>query len=74
MKQTPKILPFKGLHYNTQKIADMSCVVTPPYDVISPDYQKELDARSPYNFVKIDYSLEEGEARYPASQKRFLEW
>lgn len=74
MKQTPKILPFKGLHYNTQKIADMSCVVTPPYDVISSDYQKELDARSPYNFVKIDFSLEEGEARYPASQKRFLEW
>jgi len=48
-----KIAPFKAVMYNQAKIADLSRVVCPPYDVISPrrqDYFHDLD---PYNFIQI---------------------
>ncbi|HHX87703.1 MAG TPA: DUF1015 domain-containing protein, partial [Firmicutes bacterium] len=28
------ITPFKGIRYNTGKIADLSTVIAPPYDII----------------------------------------
>ena len=51
------VQPFRGLLFNPQVVADLSNAVCPPYDVISPDFQKELYNRSPFNAVR----LEEGE-------------
>ena len=36
------IVPFRGISYNLQKIYDLSKVVAPPYDVISPQEQDVL--------------------------------
>jgi uncharacterized protein (DUF1015 family) len=47
------IAPFRGLHYNPDKIADISEVVTPPYDVIRPEERQEFAARQPYNMVHL---------------------
>ncbi len=74
MSMPPKILPFKGLVYNQSKITDLSSVVTPPYDVISPEMQKDFYGRSPYNFVRVDLAQEAGDARYEAASKSFQEW
>lgn len=48
-----KILPFKGVLYNREKIEDFKSVVSPPYDVISHAMKEELYRASPYNIVKI---------------------
>jgi uncharacterized protein (DUF1015 family) len=53
-----RIAPFRGLFYSQKKIRDLSKVVTPPYDVISPEEQGRLYKRSPYNFVRLDLSQE----------------
>ena len=45
-------MPFKGIHYNTEKIRIQS-VVSPPYDIIPDSMQEELYKKSPYNFVRI---------------------
>lgn len=48
-----QIKPFKGLLYNKNKIKDISAVVAPPYDIISPDEQQRLYRQSPYNVVRL---------------------
>jgi uncharacterized protein (DUF1015 family) len=53
-----RIAPFRGVFYNPKKIRDLARVVTPPYDVISPEEQEKLYRKSPYNFVRLDFSQE----------------
>ena len=48
-----KIVPFRGLRYETEKIGDAGSVMAPPYDVISPELQEKLYERSPYNVVRL---------------------
>jgi uncharacterized protein (DUF1015 family) len=53
-----RIAPFRGVFYNQKKIRDLGRVVTPPYDVISPEEQEKLYRKSPYNFIRLDFSQE----------------
>ncbi len=48
-----QIIPFRGIRYNPDKIAEMSTVVTPPYDRIDAEQQEAYYRRSPYNIVRI---------------------
>lgn len=48
-----RIHPFRALHYNPQKISDLSTVATQPYDKISPEMQDRYYQLSPYNLVRI---------------------
>ncbi|MDP3788815.1 MAG: DUF1015 domain-containing protein [Candidatus Omnitrophota bacterium] len=48
-----KILPFKGVLYNREKVKGFKSVVSPPYDVISHAMKEELYKASPYNIVRI---------------------
>lgn len=47
------IAPFRALRFNPQKVGDLSRVVAPPYDVISPEAQEELYQRDPHNVVRL---------------------
>ncbi len=49
-----QIAPFRGLRYNLSKISDLSSVVIPPYDVISPAEQQAFHAASPHNMIRIE--------------------
>lgn len=46
-----KLLPFKAIRYSEE--FDLSDVVCPPYDVISPRERERLKARHEYNFVNL---------------------
>jgi uncharacterized protein (DUF1015 family) len=48
-----EILPFRALHYNTEKVGDLRAVVTQPYDKISAEMQARYYDLSPYNLVRI---------------------
>jgi uncharacterized protein (DUF1015 family) len=48
-----KIFPFKGITYNTEKISNLSKVMAPPYDVISPEEQDQLYAQHDYNVIRL---------------------
>ena len=64
----PSIRPFRGLGYALDRyasgpssgirIADLTEVVCPPYDVITPEQQQELLERSPRNAVRLELSAE----------------
>jgi uncharacterized protein (DUF1015 family) len=49
-----EIEPLRALHYDLDKTGGLQQVLAPPYDVIDADQRAELEARSPYNVVRID--------------------
>ena len=55
----PEIRPFRALRYRPETVGDLSLVVSPPYDVISPKQQQELLARHPKNVVRLDLPPDE---------------
>ncbi|KAF0134520.1 MAG: hypothetical protein FD145_538 [Candidatus Saganbacteria bacterium] len=60
-----KIFPFKGIYYNKKKIKKPENVMSPPYDVISPEEQEELYKKSDFNFVKLILGKEfSGDTQY----------
>ena len=48
------VRPFRGLLYNPRVVPDLSEVVSPPFDTISPILQRELCQRSPHNIVRLE--------------------
>jgi uncharacterized protein (DUF1015 family) len=52
-----EIAPFRGLRYNEKIFSDLAEVVTPPYDVISPDEQQVFHDRNPYNMIRLELGL-----------------
>jgi len=52
------IRPFRSVHYNQSLLKDLSAVICPPYDIISPQQQQELHLKSDYNFVRLESARE----------------
>jgi uncharacterized protein (DUF1015 family) len=68
----PEIEPLRALRYDLQKSGGLQAVVAPPYDVIDGDQRARLEARSPYNVVRIDLPV--GEDRYHAAAEQLAAW
>lgn len=49
----PEIQAFRGLRYDLGHVGELSGVVAPPYDVISPQDQERLYKRHPANVVRL---------------------
>ncbi len=73
------VLPFKGVLYNPERIADAADVTTPPYDVISPDEQAAYYDRHPNNVVRLILNRETdtdtpGNTPHTRSAAFFQQW
>lgn len=53
-----EVHPFQGVRYNQRLVTDISMVISPPYDIITPQMAPELYQRSEYNFVRIEANRE----------------
>ena len=74
MVKTARIVPFRGLCYNPEKVSYAE-VVAPPYDVISERQADNLTRRSPYNIVRLILSREEdGVDRYTVASTLLNQW
>ena len=69
----PDIRPFRGLRYRVPD-AELSKVLAPPYDVITPAYQEELYARDPRNIVRVVLSRTPGDGAYDEAGATFRGW
>ena len=49
----------RALRYDTARVGDLSRVIAPPYDVITPEEQEALYARSPWNVIRLILPREE---------------
>ncbi|HET7719531.1 MAG TPA: DUF1015 domain-containing protein, partial [Acidimicrobiales bacterium] len=76
----PRFEPFAGVRYDLDRLAldglDLDDVVAPPYDVIGPEEQSALEARSPNNVVRIDLPRDtgDGQDRYTVAGALLDEW
>ena len=48
-----KIIPFRGVVYNPEKINNYASVVTPPFDVISEEDQQKAYNRHPQSIIRL---------------------
>jgi uncharacterized protein (DUF1015 family) len=70
-----KIAPARGLYYNPQKVADLSQVATPPYDVIMPEEAERYRERHLYNIIRLILPAGEGGMdRYQEAAHYLQKW
>jgi uncharacterized protein (DUF1015 family) len=74
----PLIRPFRALRYRPEAVGDLAQVVSPPYDVISPQQQRALLERHPKNVVRLDLPPDEPgdppDGRYRRAAKTLAAW
>ncbi|MBF8266528.1 MAG: hypothetical protein HW388_36 [Dehalococcoidia bacterium] len=74
-----EIQPFKGIRYNPQLASNLERLLCPPYDVITPEQQRELHNRSPYNVIRLELGMSQpsdsdGANRYTRAAALLEEW
>ena len=74
-----EVKPFRGIHYDVKRVGDLTRVVAPPYDVISPEEQEALHRRHPKNITWVDFGMAKegdgpGENKYTRAAAWFREW
>jgi uncharacterized protein (DUF1015 family) len=66
-----ELVPWRALHYNPAKIPNLTAVVTPPYDVISPEQQAGFYDRHLYNVIRL--ILPRPQRNNPDPDSRYLQ-
>jgi uncharacterized protein (DUF1015 family) len=71
------VRPLPGIRYAPER--DLAAVVTPPYDVISPEAQARYYERDPQNIIRLELGREERgddelDNRYTRAALTFAEW
>ena len=67
-----QIEPLRALRYDPTKTGGLQDVLAPPYDVIDAEQRAQLEARSPYNAVRID--LPQGADPYEHAAEQLASW
>jgi uncharacterized protein (DUF1015 family) len=69
------VIPFRGLTFSSAKVPDLTQVVSPPYDVISPEKDEEYRRRHPNNIVHLILPREEnGRNKYKSAASQLKSW
>ena len=75
----PGIQAFRGLRYDLGHVGELSDVIAPPYDVISPELQDQLYKRHPANVIRLILNRQEAgdddqNNRYTRAAKFLKNW
>jgi uncharacterized protein (DUF1015 family) len=66
------VRPFRALRYAPH--LDFAAAISPPFDVISPDQQRALHERAPYNAVHIELAETDRGGRYQRAASALHGW
>ena len=69
-----EFIPFRGIRYDTSVGGALADLICPPYDVIDDAARERLYARSPHNFVRIEFPKDGPDDKYARAAKDFGEW
>lgn len=74
----PTLRPFRALRYDPAAVGELADVISPPYDVISPELQARLVRRHPRNSVRLDLPPSQPgdgpDDRYRRAAAAFVSW
>src|SRR5436309_7962730 len=68
------VRPFRGLRFNPSRVGDLGRALSPPYDVISADEQRELLAANAWNIVRIELPTDDSGDRYASAAQTLDQW
>jgi uncharacterized protein (DUF1015 family) len=71
--------PFRALRYDTTVAGDPATLVSPPFDVVTPEEARALYERNPYNVSRIDFGeMHDGDSeadnRYTRARRDLNAW
>ena len=70
-----QIKPFRAVFYNQDKVNNLSHVICPPYDIISPRRQEYFHDLDVHNFIHIDLGKDiPGDDKYIRAANYFQQW
>lgn len=70
----PDIKPFRAFVYADAFRKNISRLVCPPYDVISPSGREALIQQDPLNFVRVELPAGDPAARYRQAARQWNDW
>ena len=77
-RPVPTLRPFRALRYDPTVVGDLADVISPPYDVISPELQARLASRHARNSVLLDLppilAGDGPDDRYRRAAAAFVAW
>lgn len=78
-RQPSLVQPFAGIRYDVCRVGELSSLLCPPYDIISPEGQRALYRKSPHNMIRLEHPLpgdsdEDELARYRTAAHTYREW
>lgn len=71
------LVPWRALYYNPEKINDLGPIVTPPYDVITPEQRLQFEAQHPFNVIRLILPqplTDNPDSRYERAAITFNQW
>jgi len=68
-----EVSPFRGIRYNQRIVGDLTQVICPPYDIITPEQQKLYYKKSDYNAIRLEFP-ELTSDRYRRAAITFQQW
>ncbi len=71
--------PFRGIRFHEENAGDLSRMICPPYDVISPRQQQAYYDLHPNNAIRLDFAKvlpgdDEKQNRYLRAEADFRDW
>src|SRR5439155_27143010 len=69
-----EVLPVRGLLYDHARAGRFDDLVAPPYDVISEPDRAALEAKSPFNIVRVDLPQGDREGKYRNAASELRRW
>jgi uncharacterized protein (DUF1015 family) len=69
-----EFIPFRAFRYDASVVGSLSDLICPPYDVIDDAARERLYARSPNNFVRIEFPTDGPDDKYARASKDLADW
>jgi uncharacterized protein (DUF1015 family) len=69
-----EVVPFRAVRYDLSRAGAADSLIAPPYDVISEPDRKALEAKSPFNIVRVDLPQGDREQKYRNAARELRRW
>ena len=69
-----EVVPFRAVRYDLSRAGAADSLIAPPYDVISELDRKALEAKSPFNIVRVDLPQGDREQKYRNAARELRRW